>query len=55
MALILEKSIPFTREKKLKTQPVFVIISLLNAISVQVLYTSCMGKRVTVRVPLHLL
>ena len=55
MALNLEKSIPFTREKKLKTQPIFVIISLLNAVSVPVLYTSCMGKRVTACIPLHLL
>lgn len=44
MELKLEKSIPFTREKKIKTPPVFVIRSLLRAVSVLVLYTSCMGE-----------
>lgn len=51
----LEKSISFTREKKLKTQSVFVNINLLNAVSVPVVYISCIGKRMTEHISSHLL
>lgn len=49
MTLNPEKSITFTREKKLKTQPVFVIINLHSVVPVPILYIA--WSRVTLHMP----
>lgn len=46
---------PFTREKKLKIQSVFVNVNLFNAVSVPAVYISCIGVRAKAHISFHLL